>query len=91
MTVFRKTNWSARKSIIAYVQKYAQKYAFEHEDANENKEKEERLLVDGASDWLQIWTAESSIDVKGNKAIKKKFVFLANRLVYLNTVTYTHT
>ena len=34
VTVFRKTNRSVRKSIIAYVQKYA----FEHEDANENKE-----------------------------------------------------
>ena len=36
MTVFSKTNRSARKSIIAY----ARKYAFEHEDANVNKEKE---------------------------------------------------
>ena len=29
----------------------------------------------------------SSLDVKGNKAIKKKFAFLANRLVSPNTVT----
>ena len=36
VTVFRKTNWSARKSIIAYTRKYA----FAHEDANVNKEKE---------------------------------------------------
>ena len=36
MTVFRKTNRSTRKSIIAY----ARKYAFAHEDANVNKEKE---------------------------------------------------
>ena len=36
MTVFRKTNWSAIKSIIVY----AWKYAFEHEDTNGNKEKE---------------------------------------------------
>ena len=85
MIVFRKTNWSARKSIIAYVHKYA----FEHEDANGNKEKEERLLVDGASDWLQIWSAASSLDVKGNKAFQKKFVFLT-RLVFLNMVTHTH-
>ena len=84
MTVFKKTNWSARKPIIAY----AQKYAFEPEDANGNKEKEEHLLVDGASDYLQIWTAASSLDVKGKK-IKKIFVFLA-RLVFLNTVTHTH-
>ena len=40
------------------------------------------------SDWLQIWTAASSLDVKGTKAIKKKSVFLANRLVFPNTVTY---
>ena len=38
VTVFRKTNRSARKSIIAY----ARKYAFEHEDAKVNKEKEAR-------------------------------------------------
>ena len=85
MTVFRKTNRSARKSIIAY----ARKNAFVHEDANVNKEKKRVLLHDKASDWLQIWTAASSLDVKGNKAIKKKFVFLANRLVFPNTVTYT--
>ena len=36
MTVFRKTNWSARKSIIMY----ARKYTFEHEHANGNKEKD---------------------------------------------------
>ena len=36
VTVFRKNNRSARKSIIAY----ARKYAFAHEDANVNKEKE---------------------------------------------------
>ena len=77
VTVFRKTNRSARKSIIAY----ARKYAFEQEDACV-------LLVDEESDWLQIWTAASSLDVKGNKAIKKKFVFLANRLFFQNTVTF---
>ena len=84
MTVFRKINRSARKSIIAY----ARKYAFALEDANVNKEKKRVLLHDEAPDWLQIWTAASSLDVKGNKAIKKKFVFLANRLVFPNTVTY---
>ena len=50
----------------------------------EIKKKKRVLLVDEASDWLQIWMA---LDVKG-KAIKKKFVFLANRLVFPNTVTY---
>ena len=45
----------------------------------EIKKKMSVLLVDGASDWLQIWTAASLLDIKGNiKAIKKKFVFLAN-------------
>ena len=39
VTVFRKTKRSARKSIIAC----ARKYAFEHEDANVNKEKETRF------------------------------------------------
>ena len=84
VTVFQKTNRSARKSIIAY----ARKYAFEQEDANVNKEKEVHLLVDKESDWLQIWTAASSLDVKGNKAIKKKFVFLTNWLFFQNTVTF---
>ena len=46
------------------------------------KKKKRVLLKDEASDWLQIWTAASSPDVKGNKAIKKEFVFLANRLVF---------
>ena len=41
VTVFRKTNRSARKSIIAYVRKYA----FEHKDANGNKEKEARYTL----------------------------------------------
>ena len=36
VTVFRKTNRSARQLIIAY----ARKYAFKQEDANVNKEKE---------------------------------------------------
>ena len=47
------------------------------------RKKKSVLFVDGASDWLQIWMAASSLDIKGNKAIKKKFVFLANRLVFL--------
>ena len=40
------------------------------------------------SDWLQFWTAASSFDIKGNMAIKKKFVFLTNRLVFPIMVTY---
>ena len=75
MTVFRKTNRSARKSIIAY----ARKYAFAHEDANVNKEKEARFTprrsVGLASNLDGGISAASSLDVKGNKAIKKKFDF----------------
>ena len=33
------------------------------------------LLKDEASDWLQIWTAASLVNVKINKAIKKGFCF----------------
>ena len=32
--------------------------------------------------------AASLLDIKGNKAIKQKFVFLANWLGFPNTVTY---
>ena len=70
VTIFRKTNRSARKPIIAYTRKYT----FEHEDANDIKKKRV-LLIDQASDWLQIWTTASSLDEKGNKAIKKNFFF----------------
>ena len=79
MTGIRKTNSQQKKSIIAY--------ASSTKTLMEIKKKKSVLLVDGASDWLQIWTVASSLDVKGNEAIKKKFVFLANRLVFLNTVT----
>ena len=54
----------------------------------EIKKKKCVLLVDRVSDWLQIWTAASSLDVRGNKAIKNKFVFLTNRFVFPNMVTY---
>ena len=37
----------------------------------EIKEKKRVLLEDEALDWLQIWTAASLLDVKGNKAKKK--------------------
>ena len=40
------------------------------------------LLEDEVSDWLQNWTAASSLDVKGKKAIKKNFVLFANHLVF---------
>ena len=77
MTVFRKTNRSVRKSIIAY----ARKYAFQHEDVNGNKEKQERFT---RSQSVGLVTTASSLYIKGNKA---KFVFLPNRLVFLNTFT----
>ena len=57
----------------------------------EIKKKKCILLEDEATDWLEICTAASSLDVKGKQAINKKFVFLANRLVIPNMVTYTCT
>ena len=83
VTVFRKINQLARKSIIPYTRKYTS-------STKMLIETKRVLLVDGASDWLQIRTAASSLDVKGNKAIKRTIVFLADRLVFLNTVTYEH-
>ena len=68
---------------------YTQKSSFEHEDTDGNKEKELVLLGDKAFDWLQIWTAAPLLDVVDNKAIKRNFVFHANRLVFPNMVTYT--
>ena len=47
----------------------------------EIKKKEHVLLIEGELDWLQIWIAASLLNVNGNKAIKKDFVFLSNRLV----------
>ena len=44
----------------------------------EIKKTERILLEDKVLDWLQIWTAASSLDVKGNKT---EFFFLTNRLV----------
>ena len=54
----------------------------------EIKKKKHVLLVDGALDWLRIWTATSSLDVKGNKGIKKIEICYTNQLVFPNTVTY---
>ena len=54
----------------------------------ETKKKKHVLLIDEALDWLQIWMAASLLNVKGNKGIKKKFVFLANRLGFPSMVTY---
>ena len=52
----------------------------------EIKKKKSFLLVDEESDWFQIWTVASMPVINGNKAIKKKHVFLANRLIFLNAV-----
>ena len=84
VTVFRKTNWLARKSIIAY----ARKYSFKHEDANGNKEKEKCFTQRSKTKrriGFKFGTAASLLDVKGNQAIKKKkkFAFLANRLIFI--------
>ena len=47
----------------------------------EIKKKKHVLRVDEESDWLQIWTAASSLNIKGNKAIKKSLTgwFFPNR------------
>ena len=84
VTVFRKTNRSARKLNIPYMRKYA----FDHKDANKNKRKE-AYFTRGRSVGLAS-NSDCSIFArhKGNKAIKKKIVFLAGWLVFLNTLTY---
>ena len=65
MTLFRKTNRSARKSIIAL----RGNSRSSTKTLMEKKKKKHILLVDGTSDWLRIWMAASSLDIKGNKAI----------------------
>ena len=54
----------------------------------EIKKKKRILLKDKMSDWFQIWMMASSLDVKDKTAIKNNFVFLANRLVFPDTVTF---
>ena len=68
--MFRKTNRSARKSIIAY----ARKYAFEQEDAIVNKEKEARFTR-RRNDGLASNLDGGIFPVKGNKAINKNLFF----------------
>ena len=45
------------------------------------------LLKDEVSDWLHIWMAASSLNVKGNKAIIKNVV-LANQSKYGHTYNF---
>ena len=40
----------------------------------EMNKKKRVLLKDEASDWLQIWMAASSLDVKDKKVIKRKWL-----------------
>ena len=68
VTVLKKTDQLARKSIIAY----AQKLSFELEVANGKQEKKHFFEIK-ASDWLQIWQAASLLDMKGNKAMNLFF------------------
>ena len=60
MTVFGKTNHLARK------------YTNCHLNTKTLMDKKHVLLEDEASDWLQLWMMVSSLNVKGNKAIKKQ-------------------
>ena len=53
----------------------------------EIKKKKRVLLEDDGTEWLQIWTAASSVNVK--KSNKKNFVYLSNQSVFPNTVTYS--
>ena len=62
MTLFRKTNRSARKSIIAYARSSTKMLM-------EKKKKKRLLLVHRTSDLLRIWMAASSLVIKGNKVI----------------------
>ena len=84
VTVFRKTNRSARKSIIAY----AQKYAFALKDANVNKEKEACFTPRRSIGLASNLDGGIFARHKRQQSNKKIFVFLANRLVFPNTVTY---
>ena len=65
MTIFFKTNWLRENQF-----RNVRKWSFEHKDAN-GKKKKHVFLEHEVSDWLHIWTAASSLDIKGNKAIKK--------------------
>ena len=49
------------------------------------------LLEDEDSDLLQLWKAATPLDIKGNRVIKKEFVFLANHLVFSNMVSNVKT
>ena len=60
VTVFRKTNRTARKLIFAY----ARDYAFKQEDANANKEKEARFTRRRSVGLASNLTAASSLDTK---------------------------
>ena len=53
----------------------------------EIKYKKHVLLEDVASDWLLIWMAASSVDVKGNKAIS--FLSLTGHFSFFLPLTFT--
>ena len=78
-TIFRKTTCPVSEKINCRVHA---EIRIRGRDTNGIKKKKCVLLIDGASDWLQIWTAESSLNIKGNKAIKQKFVFLCFRMMF---------
>ena len=81
MTVIGKTNQLARNQVSCTS-------GNSRSSMKERKKKKCVLLEDEMSeDWLQIWTAASLLEVKGNKAIKRIFS-LANWSVFAYTVTY---
>ena len=65
MTLFRKTN-RQRENQLSHMRGNTRSSTKTH---MEKKKKNHILLVDGTSDWLRIWMAASSLDIKGNKAI----------------------
>ena len=59
----------------------------------EIKQKKLVLLEDRASDWRQIWTAASSLDIKGNMKQSKRILFFSltghfPRIVYGHIYIY---
>ena len=53
------------------------------------RKKKRVILKDKRRIGFKFGRRHLGLDVKGNKAIKNKFVFLVNRLIFPKTVTYS--
>ena len=62
VTIFEKTNWLVRKSIILYVQNSC----WSMKTLMEIKGKKCILIEDEVSGWLQIWMTVSSLNITHN-------------------------